>query len=100
MEPSRPISPGTWGPQSYLVLMFVAISSIDTEALSYSHSSARLRVMRSAHDAQLECERHGLRAAPGAELQKDALKMPIHGPFADAERSGDLLRGLSERDVR
>jgi len=55
--------------------------------------------MRSPHDAKLESERHGLRATPCAELQKDALEMPVHRPFADTKRSGDLLRGFSERDV-
>ena len=56
--------------------------------------------MRSAHDAQLECEGDRLRPTSRAELHEDALQMPVDGTFPDAQRTGDLLRGLTERDVR
>jgi len=55
--------------------------------------------MRSAHDPELESEGDRLRATPRAEFYKDALEMPVHRPLADTEHSGDLLRGLTERDV-
>jgi hypothetical protein len=84
---------------SSAVLIFVAISAINASVLSSSASRARLRVMRSADDAQLECEADRLRATSRTELDEDTLEMPVHRPFADAKDSGDLLRGLSERDV-
>jgi len=55
--------------------------------------------MRSAHDAKLECEGDRLRPTSRAELHEDALQMPVDRPFADAERTGDFLRGLTERYV-
>jgi hypothetical protein len=55
--------------------------------------------MRSADDAQLECESDRFRAAIRAEFYESAFEMPIYRPFTDAKRSRNFLRGLSERDV-
>jgi hypothetical protein len=55
--------------------------------------------MRSAHDPELEREGDRLRATSRTELHKDTLKMPIHGPLADAERPRDLLGRFAKRDL-
>jgi hypothetical protein len=91
MELSRGYVLVLCGQPAYAVLIFVAISAISASGLSPSASRAGLRVMGSAHDSQLERERDRLGPAPRAELQEDALEVPVHRPFADAESTGDLL---------
>src|SRR2546428_11198992 len=102
MELARPISPGTSRQAAYALLISVAnfvIRLRNPAGLARARSRARARVMRSAHDAELERQRDRLRAAPRAELHENPLQMPVHRALADAQRSGDLFRGFPQRDM-